>query len=86
VNYGDGCGIFEAVHGTAPDIAGKGIANPIALLRSAILMVRFAGLPRIAAGIDRAMRKVLREGKTVTPDMGGRATTMEVCQAVIRNL
>ena len=86
VNYGDGRGIFEAVHGTAPDIAGKGIANPIALLRSAILMVRFVKLPRIAASIDRAMRKVLREGKTVTPDMGGRATTMEVCQAIIRNL
>jgi isocitrate dehydrogenase (NAD+) len=86
VNYGDGCGIFEAVHGTAPDIAGKGIANPIALLRSAILMVRFVGLARIATSIDRAMRQVLREGKTVTPDMGGKATTMEVCRAIIRNL
>jgi len=86
VNYGNECGIFEAVHGTAPDIAGKGIANPIALLRSAILMVRFVGLSRIATSIDRAMRRVLREGKIVTPDMGGKSTTDEVCHAVINNL
>ncbi len=86
VNYGEKCGIFEAVHGTAPDIAGRGIANPIALLRSAILMIRFVGLSRMAGNIDRAMRRVLREGKTITPDMGGKATTEEVCQAIIKNL
>jgi len=86
VNYGDDCGIFEAVHGTAPDIAGKGIANPTALLRSAILMLEFVGQPQIAAKIDHALRKVLREGKAVTPDLGGKGTTDEMCRAIIKNL
>jgi isocitrate dehydrogenase (NAD+) len=86
VNYGDDCVIFEAVHGTAPDIAGKGIANPIALLRSAILMVEFLDCPQIASSIDRALRRVVREGKTMTPDLGGQATTDEMCKAIIRYL
>jgi isocitrate dehydrogenase (NAD+) len=85
VNYGDGCGIFEAVHGTAPDIAGKGISNPIALLRSAILMLEFVKLRKTAARIDRSLRQILREGKTLTPDLGGKATTDEVAQAIIAN-
>ncbi len=86
VNYGDDCGIFEAVHGTAPDIAGKGIANPTALLRSAVLMLEFLGERSIAAQLDGSLRKVLREGKAVTPDLGGRATTDEMCRAIIENL
>ena len=86
VNYGDDCVIFEAVHGTAPDIAGKGIANPTALLRSAILMVDFLSFPQIASNIDRALRRVVREGKTVTPDLGGQATTDEMCKAIINYL
>jgi len=85
-NYGDKCGIFEAVHGTAPDIAGKGIANPIALLRSAILMLKFVGLSKIGANIDRALREILREGKPTTPDMGGKATTEQVARAIIEKL
>jgi isocitrate dehydrogenase (NAD+) len=86
VNYGDGCGIFEAVHGTAPDIAGKGIANPTALLRSAVLMLEFVGRKDIAANIDRALRKVLKQGRSTTPDLGGKASTGEMCSAIIRNL
>jgi isocitrate dehydrogenase (NAD+) len=86
VNYGDDCGIFEAVHGTAPDIAGKGIANPTALLRSAILMLEFIGQSRTAARIDRSLRSVLRQGKAITPDLGGDATTDEMCRAVIASL
>ena len=86
VNYGDDCGIFEAVHGTAPDIVGKGIANPIALLRSAILMLKFLRQGKIASRIDHAMRQVIREGKTRTPDMGGKATTEEVSRAIIKKL
>jgi isocitrate dehydrogenase (NAD+) len=86
VNYGDRCGVFEAVHGTAPDIAGKGISNPTAVLRSAILMLRFVGQARIAAAVDRSLRKVLREGKTTTPDLGGKATTDEFCRAIIDQL
>lgn len=85
-NYGDDCAIFEAVHGTAPDIAGKRIANPTAMLRSAILMVEHLGFPEIAASIDRALRAVLREGKMVTRDLGGLATTEEMCRAIIDNL
>jgi isocitrate dehydrogenase (NAD+) len=86
VNYGDDCVIFEAVHGTAPDIAGRGIANPTAMLRSAILMVEHLQFPQIAANIDRALRKVLREGKMVTRDLGGQATTDQMCKEIIDNL
>ncbi len=86
VNYGDNCGIFEAVHGTAPDIAGKGIANPTALIRSAVLMLEFVGKPEIAARINGSLRKVLREGRAVTPDLGGKATTDEMCRAIIESL
>ncbi len=83
VNYGADCAIFEAVHGTAPDIAGKGIANPTALLRSAILMLDYLNHSTIAERIDRAFRKVLREGKNVTRDLGGKATTREMSRAII---
>jgi isocitrate dehydrogenase (NAD+) len=86
VNYGDNCGIFEAVHGTAPDIAGKGVANPIALLRSAVLMLEFVDRPRIARRVDAALRNVLREGKSTTPDLGGKSTTDEMCRAIIDRL
>ncbi len=86
VNYGDNCGIFEAVHGTAPDIAGKGIANPVALLRSAVLMLDFVHLPKIARRIDSALRKVLRAGRATTPDLGGNGTTDGMCRAIIDSL
>jgi isocitrate dehydrogenase (NAD+) len=82
-NYGADCAIFEAVHGTAPDIAGKGIANPTALLRSAILMLDYLNHSTIARRIDRAFRKVVREGKTVTKDLGGKATTKEMSRAIV---
>jgi len=85
-NYGERCGIFEAVHGTAPDIAGKGIANPIALLRSALLMLEFVGRAPVARSIDRALRRVLAEGKVLTPDLGGSASTEQVCRAIIDRL
>ena len=78
--------IFEAVHGTAPDIAGKWIANRAPMLRSAILMVELLKFPEIAVNIDRALRTVLREGKLVTRDLGGQATTREMCKAIIDNL
>jgi isocitrate dehydrogenase (NAD+) len=83
---GDGCCIFEAVHGTVPDIAGKGTANPTALLRSAILMQEALTLSKLSNSIDRALRRVLREGKDVTRDLGGTATKEEMCQAIIRYL
>ncbi len=86
VNYGADCAIFEAVHGTAPDIAGKGIANPTALLRSAILMLDHLRHSTIACRIDKAFRKVLREGKSTTQDLGGKATTEEMSHAIIHAL
>jgi isocitrate dehydrogenase (NAD+) len=86
VNYGDDCVIFEAVHGTAPDIAGKGIANPTAMLRSAILMLGHLKLHKMSSSVDRALRRVLREGKVVTPDLGGQATTDQMCRAIIDDL
>lgn len=83
VNYGDDCVIFEAVHGTAPDIAGKGIANPTALLLCAILMLEHIGAGSMAANVDQALRRVLWEGHAVTPDLGGKGTTESMCRAIV---
>ncbi|MGH9865629.1 MAG: isocitrate/isopropylmalate dehydrogenase family protein, partial [Candidatus Acidiferrales bacterium] len=85
-NLGDGMALFEAVHGTAPDIAGKGIANPTALLLSAIMMLEHIGETEAAKRVDQALRKVYREGKTVTRDVGGSATTAEFTRAIIAAL
>lgn len=85
-NLGDTMALFEAVHGTAPDIAGKGIANPTALLLSAIMMLEHIGETGAAARIDRALRSVYHEGKTVTRDVGGSATTAEFTRAIIAAL
>ncbi|MHB8756351.1 MAG: isocitrate dehydrogenase (NAD(+)), partial [Candidatus Acidiferrales bacterium] len=85
-NLGDSMALFEAVHGTAPDIAGKGIANPTALLLSAIMMLDHIGEIDAAGRVDKALRKVYREGKTVTRDVGGSATTAEFTRAVIAAL
>jgi isocitrate dehydrogenase (NAD+) len=85
-NYGDDFAIFEAVHGSAPDIAGKGIANPLAVLFSGIMMLRRIGRDDIADRIKNAAFAVLREGKTRTPDLGGRATTEQFADAIIARL
>ncbi|MHB8413692.1 MAG: isocitrate dehydrogenase (NAD(+)) [Candidatus Acidiferrales bacterium] len=85
-NLGDEMALFEAVHGTAPDIAGKGIANPTALLLSAIMMLDHIGEIDAAGRVDKALRKVYSEGKTVTRDVGGNATTAEFTRAVIAAL
>lgn len=82
-NIGDGCAMFEAVHGTAPDIAGKGLANPTALLMSGILMLDHLGERPAARRIEAALEQVYREGKHVTRDIGGTATTTEFTDAVI---
>src|SRR5271165_4985138 len=81
-NIGDDCAIFEAVHGTAPDIAGKGLANPTALVLSAILMLNHLNERKAAAKVDRALTKVYREGKHITKDIGGKAGTKEFTDAV----
>src|SRR5437660_1463208 len=82
-NIGEKGAVFEAVHGSAPDIAGKGIANPTALLQSAILMLRHIEERAAADKIESAMLNVYREGKVRTCDVGGSATTDEFAAAII---
>ena len=83
-NIGHDAALFEAVHGTAPDIAGKGLANPTALLLSGAMMLRYMGQRDISAKILQAVDHVYREGRRLTRDVGGTATTAEFSQAVIR--
>src|SRR5947208_14541895 len=82
-NIGDEAAVFEAVHGSAPDIAGKGVANPLALIMSAAMMLEHIHEDAIAAKIQKAYQAVLSEGKTLTKDLGGAATTDQFCDAVI---
>jgi isocitrate dehydrogenase (NAD+) len=83
-NLGSDIGVFEAVHGSAPDIAGKQIANPTALLLSAILMLRHLDETTVADRVMSALSRVLTEKRTVTRDLGGTATTSEFADAVCR--
>jgi isocitrate dehydrogenase (NAD+) len=85
-NIGDECAMFEAVHGTAPDIAGKGFANPTALLMSSSLMLDHLGERTAAERIQNALEKVYREAKHTTRDIGGKAGTEEFADAVIAAL
>ena len=85
-NIGELGAVFEAVHGSAPDIAGQGIANPTALLQSGILMLRYIGQREPAEKIETSMLKVYAEGKVRTRDIGGAAKTSEFADAVIANL
>lgn len=82
-NIGSEYAMFEAVHGSAPDIAGKHIANPTALLWSACMMLEHLNEQACAQRIREAVDTVLLQGETLTPDLGGQATTQEYCQAVI---
>ena len=85
-NIGDNGAIFEAVHGTAPDIAGKGLANPTALLMSSILMLDYLGERSAARRIETALETVYREAKHTTHDVGGNAGTDQFTEAVIAAL
>jgi isocitrate dehydrogenase (NAD+) len=85
-NLGDRTAIFEAVHGTAPDIAGKGLANPTALMQSAVLMLAHLGERDAATRFEHALERVYAEGEHLTGDVGGRASTREFTEAVIRNM
>jgi len=82
-NIGEKAALFEAVHGTAPDIAGRGIANPTALVLSGVMMLRHMGETGAAERIQAAVEKVYQEGRWVTRDVGGKATTVEFAKAVI---
>lgn len=72
------------VHGSAPDIAGQSKANPIAAIRSAALMLRHLGYSRAAERIEGAVDEVIRQGHTLTPDLGGTAKTGEVVDAILK--
>ena len=85
-NIGDDAAVFEAVHGSAPDIAGKGIANPLALIMTAEMMIYHLGETTIADRIRRGCDAVLTEGTSLTRDLGGSATTDGFADAVIAKL
>ena len=85
-NPGEDLAVFEAVHGTAPDIAGRQLANPIALLLSALLMLHYLDEDEQAARILAALERVLAAGETRTPDLGGSATTQEFADAISRQV
>src|ERR1700687_5267154 len=85
-NLGDECAIFEAVHGSAPDIAGKNLANPTALLRSALLMVRHLGEQEASTQIRNALERVYRHPEKLTRDIGGKAGASQFADAVIEEM
>ena len=85
-NLGDQCAIFEAVHGSAPDIAGKNLANPTAVLQSSILMLRHLKETEAADRVQSALEKTYKEKVHITRDVGGTASTSEFTQELIRNL
>jgi 3-isopropylmalate dehydrogenase len=85
-NIGEKHAIFEPVHGTAPDIAGKGIANPIATILSASMMLSWLGEHEEARTVEEAVLQTLTEGRTLTPDLGGSSSTHEVADAIRRKL
>ena len=78
--------MIYSVHGSAPDIEGKGIANPLASIRSAALMLRFLGYPVGADRIDKAVDQVIRNGAVLTPDLGGKSSTQDVLDAVLKKI
>jgi isocitrate dehydrogenase (NAD+) len=82
-NIGENTAIFEAVHGTAPDIAGKGIANPTAVMLAGAMMLDRMGQRERGQRLEAAIRKVITEGKDLTPDIGGRGTTASFTDRVI---
>ncbi len=85
-NIGEEMAVFEAVHGAAPDIAGRGIANPTAMIRTAVMMLQHIGERDAAIKIQQALEAVLAEGKILTRDLGGNSTTHEYTQAIIKAL
>lgn len=85
-NIGEKGAVFEAVHGTAPDIAGKNRANPIALILSSSLMLDHLGEGRAAEKIRRSVSRILKSRRWLTPDLGGTATTTEMVEAIVRGI
>jgi isocitrate/isopropylmalate dehydrogenase len=84
--FGDRWAYFESVHGSAPDIAGQAIANPTATILSAAMMLEHMGLAAEAERVEAAVARVYRDGRRLTRDQGGTATTGEFCKAVLEAL
>ena len=82
-NVGANVAVFEAVHGTAPDIEGKGLANPLAVLLSAVLMLQYMGEHKVADKITRAVHDVLGKGVVRTGDLGGKSGTVAFTEAIV---
>ncbi len=85
-NIGERYAVFEAVHGSAPDIAGKGLANPIAAIRSAALLLDHIGQREAARRVEAAVVRTLERGRGLTRDLGGEGTTQSLTDAIIANL
>ena len=85
-NIGNNNGLFEPVHGSAPDIAGQNKANPIAMILSSCLMLEFLGMQKEAEHIQTTIETIVKEGKVRTPDMGGSNNTQEMCDEIIRKI
>jgi isocitrate dehydrogenase (NAD+) len=85
-NIGARYAVFEAVHGSAPDIAGKGLANPIALIRSAAMMLEHIGQTKEANRVEAAVRKTLQQGRGLTRDLGGDGNTATITREIVTNL
>jgi isocitrate/isopropylmalate dehydrogenase len=75
--------MFEPVHGSAPDIAGKGIANPLAAVLSVAMLLDHLQLEKSGDAVRRAVAEVLKHGRALSPDLGGKATTTEVAEATL---
>lgn len=85
-NIGDENGLFEPVHGSAPDIAGKGIANPCSMILSTAMMLDYIGEKETALKINEAVESVVAKGKILTPDLGGKSKTMEMTEAIVKEV
>ncbi len=85
-NIGENNGLFEPVHGSAPDIAGKGIANPSGMILSTVMMLKHLGELESANLVENSLLKVLKEGKFLTPDLGGISKTREMTREIIKNM
>ena len=85
-NIGDENGLFEPVHGSAPDIAGKNIANPCSMILSTSMMLDYIGEKETALQINNAVENVVAKGKVLTPDLGGKSKTMEMTEAIVKEV
>ena len=85
-NLGDENALFEPVHGSAPDIAGKGIANPCSMILSTAMMLDYLGEKETALKINKAVENIVAKGKVLTPDLGGKAKTIEMTEAIVKEV